>query len=133
MTSSAHPPRSELMDKTMNYFHTLWKQLFAYLNDGRYNIDNSIAKRFIRPLASERKNSLFFAGSHMTNVSTAYHTLLSICHMNGLSALEYLKKFFCEVMNSRRDYENLLPMTIGSVQTNIKNHVQTLKYLIGNR
>lgn len=32
--------------------------------------------------------------------------------MNGLSVLEYLKKFSHEVVNGRRDYENLLPMTI---------------------
>ena len=78
-----------------------------------YDIDNSIAERFIRPLAGERKNSLFFTGSRMANVSAAYHTLLSTCRMNGLSALEYLKKFFREVVNGRRDYENLLPTTIG--------------------
>lgn len=94
-----------------------WKQLFAYLNDGRYDIDNSIAERFIRPLAGERKNSLFFVGSRMANVSAAYHTLLSTCRMNGLSALEYLKKFFHEIVKGRKDYENLLPMTIG-INTN---------------
>ena len=86
---------------------------FAYLNDGRYDIDNSIAERFIRPLAGKRKNSLFFVGSRMANVSAAYHTLLSTCRMNGLSALEYLKKFFHEIVKGRKDYENLLPMTIG--------------------
>ena len=83
----------------------------------RYDIDNSIAERFIRPLAGERKNSLFFVGSRMANVSAAYHTLLSTCRMNGLSALEYLKKFFHEIVKGRKDYENLLPMTIG-INTN---------------
>ena len=78
-----------------------------------YEIDNSIAERFIRPLAGERKNSLFFISSRMANVSAAYHTLLSTCRMNGLSALEYLKNFFREVVNGRRDYENLLLITIG--------------------
>ena len=78
-----------------------------------YDIDNSVAECFIRPLAGERKNSLFFTGSRMANVSVANHTLLSTCCMNGLSVLEYLKKFFREVVNGRRDYENLLPMTIG--------------------
>ena len=62
---------------------------FAYLNDDRYDINNLIAERFICPLAGERKNSLFFTGSRMANVSAAYHTLLSTCRMNGLSALEY--------------------------------------------
>ena len=83
----------------------------------RYDIDNSIAERFIRPLAGERKNSLFFVDSRMANVSAAYHTLLSTCRMNGLSALEYLKKFFHEIVKGRKDYENLLPMTIG-INTN---------------
>ena len=74
--------------------------LFSYLSDGRYDIDNSIAERFIRPLAGKRRNSL-----------------LSTCRMNGLSALEYLKKFFHEIVKGRKDYENLLPMTIG-INTN---------------
>ena len=117
LLSPTHPPRGELMDKAVNYLQIFWKQLFAYLNDGRYDIDNSIAERFIRPLAGERKNSLFFVGSRMANVSAAYHTLLSTCRMNGLSALEYLKKFFHEIVKGRKDYENLLPMTIG-INTN---------------
>ena len=89
----------------------------SYLSKDRYDIDNSIAGRFIRPLAGERKNSLFFVGSRMANVSAAYHTLLSTCRMNGLSALEYLKKFFHEIVKGRKDYENLLPMTI-EINTN---------------
>ena len=89
----------------------------SYLSKDRHDIDNSIAERFIRPLAGERKNSLFFVGSRMANVSAAYHTLLSTCRMNGLSALEYLKKFFHEIVKGRKDYENILPMTIG-INTN---------------
>ena len=113
-----------LKDQAMVYF--------AYQNDGRYDIDNSIAKRFIHPLAGERKNSLFFVGSRMANVSAAYHTLLSTCRINGLSYLEYLKKFFHEIVKGRKDYENLLPMTIG-MNTNINNYVQFLFFLIENR
>ena len=100
----------------------------SYLFKDHYDIDNSIAERFIRPLAGKHKNSLFFVGSRMANVSAAYHTLLSTCRMNGLSALEYLKKFFYEIVKGRKDYENLLPMTIG-----INNHVLFLIFLIGNR
>ena len=46
-----------------------------------------------------------------------FSRLLSTCRMNGLSALEYLKKFFHEIVKGRKDYENLLPMTIG-INTN---------------
>ena len=31
------------MEKTINYINNFWTQLFAYLNDGSYSIDNSIA------------------------------------------------------------------------------------------
>ena len=89
----------------------------SYLFKDHYDIENSIAERFIRPLSGERKNSLYLVGSRMANVSAAYHTLLSTCRMNGLSALEYLKKFFHEIVKGRKDYENLLPMTIG-INTN---------------
>lgn len=114
LTSEEHPPRGDLMEKAVNYLKKFWNQIFAYLKDGRYSIDNSIAERFIRPLAGERKNSLFFGSNRMANVSAAYHTLISTCRANGISALAYLKKLFCEVVKGRSDYENLLPMTIGS-------------------
>ena len=42
--SPTHPSRGELIDKAVNYLQIFWKQLFAYLNDGRYDIDNSIAE-----------------------------------------------------------------------------------------
>lgn len=108
-----HPPRGDLMDKAINYMNTFWTQLFAYLNDGSYSIDNSIAERFIRPLAGERKNSLFFGSDRMARVSAVYHTIISTCKMQGVSVLDYFKKFFSEIVKGRRDYEHLLPLTIG--------------------
>ena len=84
----------------------------SYLFKDHYDIDNSIEERFIRPLVGECKNSLFFISSRMANVSAAYHAQLSTCRINGLSALEHLKKFFHEIVKGRKDYENLLPMTI---------------------
>lgn len=84
---------------------------FAYLNNGRYSI---IAERFMHPLAGERAQefSVFF-NSRMANVSATYHTLLSTCRMSQPSTLKYVKKFFHEIVKERKDYENLLPMTIG--------------------
>ena len=108
-----HPPQGDLMEKVVNYLKNFWNQLFAYLKDGRYSIDNTFAERFIYPLAGERKNLLFFGSNRMANVSVAYYTLISTCRANGICALAYLKKFFRVLVEDRRDYENLLPMTIG--------------------
>lgn len=85
---------------------------FAYLKEGRYSIDDTIMECLICPLAGERKNLLFFGGNRMANVSATYHTLISICWANGIAVLTYLKKFICEVVEVRRNYENLLPITI---------------------
>lgn len=49
----------------------------------------------------------------MANVSAAYHALISTCRAHGIVAQAYLKKLFREVVKAHRDYENLLPMTIG--------------------
>ena len=113
LLSGGHPPRGELMEKALNYINTFWTQLFAYLNDGSYSIDNSIAERFIRPLAGERKNSLFFGSDRMARVSAVYHTIISTCKIQGVSVLDYFKRFFSEIIIGRRDYEHLLPLTIG--------------------
>ena len=48
----------------------------------------------------------------MANVSAAYHTIISTCKMHCISALEFFKGFFHEIMLGRRDNENLLPMKI---------------------
>ena len=82
--------------------------------------DNRVcAERFIRPLAGERKNSLFFGSDKMASVSAVYHTIISTCRMQGVSVLDYFKRFFSEIVKGRRYYEYLLPLTIGLEQYSI--------------
>ena len=67
-------------------------------------------------MISEEKSKLiivFFGSDRRANISVSYHAIISTCKMHGISALDFLKKFFYEVVFERRDYENLLPMTIG--------------------
>lgn len=111
-TRDDHPPRGELMEKALAYLKKYWNQLFAYLHDGDYTIDNSIAERYIRPYSGERKNCLFYGSHKMARVSAVFHTLISTCHAQGLSALNYLKAFFGAIAQGRRDYENLTPMAL---------------------
>lgn len=101
------------MDKAIRYMDSFGTQLFACQNNGSYSIDNSIAERFICPLAGERKNSLFFGSDKMARVSAVYHTIILTCQVQGVSALGYFKKFFGEIVKGRRDYENLLALNIG--------------------
>ena len=111
---SDHPPRGELMDKALNYLHNYWKQLTAWRKDGRYDIDNTLAERYIRPLSGERKNSLFFGSQKMAVVSATFHTLLATCHAKKVSGLNYLKEFYRRVVKGDTDYGNMLPGLIQS-------------------
>lgn len=112
LTADVHPPRGELMEKAIRYLDTFWKQLFRYLDDGRYSIDNNIAERNIRPLAGERKNSLFFGSHKMARASAIYHTAIATCRMTGVSVMEYFKTFFRRIIEGARDYSLLMPHTI---------------------
>ena len=105
--------RGDLMQKALNYLKSFWDQLFLYLKDGRYCIDNSLAERTLRPMTVERKNSLTFGSHDGAEVSVIYHTFIETCKMCGVSTLEYFKEFFKAIMQGRTDYENMLPMTIG--------------------
>ena len=105
--------RGKLMQGALTYLNKFWDQFFLYLKDGRYNIDNSLAERMLRPMTVERKNSLTFGSHAGVEVSVIYHTFIETCKMCGVSTLEYFKQFFKAVMLGRTDYENMLPMTIG--------------------
>jgi len=113
MKSGNVPRYGSLMEKAVNYLDHFWNQVFLYRKDGNYTIDNSLAERCIRPLANERKNSLFFGSDKMARVSAAYHSIVSTCKLQGYSILEYLKKFFAEIVAGNCDYGKLMPSTIG--------------------
>ena len=53
----------------------------------------------------------------MICVASMIGLIIAPLRVNGISALAYLKKFFREVVEGRRYYENLLPLTIG-INTN---------------
>ena len=113
MLSDCAPGHGDLMRRAVKYLDHFWNQVFLYQRDGEYTIDNNLAERFIRPLTNERKNSLFFGSHKMARVSAAYHSVISTCCYHGISILEYLKKFFTEIVAGNRDYQKLMPSTIG--------------------
>lgn len=49
---------SDLMQRALNYLHSLWKQLFNYRKNREYTIDNLAAEWAIRPLTVQRKKQL---------------------------------------------------------------------------
>lgn len=110
-----------LMNKALRYLKTFWDNLFKYVTDGRYSIDNLEAERCIRPITVERKNSMFFCSHKGAATSSIYHTIIETCKKQGYSAQEYFEEFFTQITKGRRDYENLIPATIG-IKKQLKKH-----------
>ena len=67
----------DCVEKAVNYLDHFWNQVFLYWKGGDYTTDNSLMERYIRPLANERKNSLFFGSDKMACVSAAYYSVVS--------------------------------------------------------
>ena len=109
----------DMMQKALRYLNKFWKQLFTYRKDGRYDIDNNIAERNIRPLTVERKNSLFFGNHAKAEMSALYHTFIATCQMMGLSVLKYFKNLFAAIAAGRTDYERsalpLVPVRVSRI------------------
>jgi hypothetical protein len=106
-------PMGDLMLKALHYLQHFWNQLFAYLKDGLFSIDNNIAERSIRPMTVERKNSLMFGSHKGAEMSAIFHTFIETCKMNGISTIEYFKKLLSELLTGNNNYASLLPQTIG--------------------
>lgn len=120
VTAESQDPPGSLMDKALRYLSTFWEKLFKYLTDGRYSIDNLEAERSIRPITVERKNSMFFCSHEGAETSSVYHTIIETCKKQGYSAQEYFEEFFTQIIKGRRDYENMIPATIG-IKKQLKN------------
>ena len=106
-----------LMGKAIRYFKKSKTQLFAYMKDGRYTIDNLISERAIHSFSIERNNAPTFCSHKGVEVSALYHTVIETCKLQGYSVLEYLEAFYTAIIKGRTDYENLMPATIGISKT----------------
>ena len=66
--------RSQYYTEALNYLNHFWDEIFAFLKDGEFPIDNNLAERTIRKLTTQRNNSLHYgsdAGAEMRPLITA--------------------------------------------------------------
>ena len=99
--------------KAIAYTKNLWPKLKAYINDGRYEVDNNLIENAIRPLALGRKNYLF-AGSHKAAQHAAmFYSFFATCKINNVEPLAWLT----DVLNRIPDHKankliKLLPQNL---------------------
>ena len=97
----------------INYLDKFWNNIFAYVKNGSYPIDNNIAERNIRHLTTQRNSMLHFGSDEGAEMAATYHSIISTVKMHGRSAWEFLGKFFTKIFNGCRDFVSLRPDKIG--------------------
>ncbi|EDM72305.1 probable insertion sequence transposase protein [Roseobacter sp. AzwK-3b] len=102
--------KSRLGEK-LTYIHNHWDGLQTFLADGRVEIDNNRVENMIRPIALNRKNSLF-AGHDEGGIAWGrIASLIETCKINGVEPFAYLKATLTAIANGhpQNHIEYLLP------------------------
>lgn len=96
------------------YLNNQWQRLVAYLEDGRYPIDNNAAERAIRPFAIGRKNWMFSKSQAGAKASANLYSLIETAKANGVNVYDYLQCVFKELPNAQslEQIEALLPWNV---------------------
>lgn len=86
------------------------EEMYRYLEDPRFEIDNNSIERMMRPIAIGRKNYLF-AGSHAgAEWAAVFYTLINTCKLNGINPADYLRDVIIRINNHPQSRINeLLP------------------------
>ncbi|WP_145112034.1 IS66 family transposase, partial [Cereibacter sediminicola] len=83
-------PKSR-MGKALRYLLKHWDGLVRFLDDGRIEMDSNPVENSIRPIALQRKNSLFAGhdegGRHWARAAS----VITTCKMNGVEPFAWMK------------------------------------------
>ena len=101
--------RSRYYTEALNYLNRFWKEIFAYLNDGEFPIDNNLAERTIRKLTTRRNNSLHYGSDAGAEMAATYHSVIGTVKLHGSSIWNFIGTFFKNIFNGCRDYVNMVP------------------------
>ena len=73
--------------------YTFIGDIFTYIKDGSYPIDNNAAERAVRPLTTQRNNMLHFGSDEGVKMAATYHSIISTVKLHGRSAWDSLESF----------------------------------------
>jgi len=104
-------PKNSPVGKAINYTLKRWDYFITYLNDGRFEIDNSRSERAIKPFVMGRKAWLFANTPLGAHSSARLYTLIESAKANRVEPRAYLEYIFKELPSCEfvEDYEALLP------------------------
>lgn len=103
---------SQTMRDALNYHINQKKYLFAYVEDGRFNISNCLCEAGMRRVSSVRKNCLFVDSKRGGHITAIYLTLIQTCianHINPELYLKYVLEKLPGCLDNEEALEKLLP------------------------
>ena len=107
-------PKQHKLGQGIHYVLRHWKELTAYLKDGRLEIDNNPVENLIRPLALGRKNWLFAGSPSGAKAAAIFYSLITTCQMNNIEPYRYFCKMLHQIRLCKTDenHQKLLPQFI---------------------
>ena len=85
--------------EAIRYALSRWVGLTRFIDDGRIEIDSNVIERSIRPIALNRKNTLFAGsdggGEHWAIIAS----LIETCKLNGIDPQAYLTDVITRIVN----------------------------------
>jgi transposase len=97
--------------EAIRYALTRWTGLTLFLDDGRVELDTNVVERAIRPLALNRKNSLFAGSDGGAEHWAVIASLVETCKLNGIEPRRYLADVITRIVegHKNRRLDELLP------------------------
>lgn len=107
-------PKESPVGKAIHYTWKRWEFFITYLDDGRFEIDNSRSERGIKPFVIGRKNWMFANTPLGAHASARLYSLVESAKANRVEPRAYLEYIFKELPSceSVEDYEALLPWNL---------------------
>lgn len=108
---------SSALGNAINYYLNEYEQLTAFLEDGRYEIDNGWVERQIKRFAIGRKNWLFCDSIEGANASSVLYSLALTAKLNGKNPFEVLTKILAQLPKAEylEDFEKLTELLLSPV------------------
>jgi transposase len=82
-------PSSKLAD-AIGYVLNRWSAMVRYTSDARFEIDNNVIERLLRPVAIGRKNYLFFGSDRGGHAAATWYSIIQSARRNCVDILPYL-------------------------------------------
>lgn len=99
------------LGEALAYIAKYWDGLCIFLTDGRIEIDNNTVERTIRPIALNRKNTLFAGHDAGAENWAKISSLIETCKLNAVDPLTYLTATLTCIVNGHKQsqIDELLP------------------------